>query len=400
MGEKLDRFLRKKYPLAGEVEASLADIIVAAFITAFALLGRMAMFPYESGDYTGFLAGWFSSLKAAGGFPGVGLSLGDYTPPYIYIMSLLTYLPLRDLYSIKLVSVCFDLLLAAAVLCVVYRLWRKTAPAIAAYGIVLFLPTVFFNSAFWAQCDSIFTAFLVLCVCCFLREKPFAATVCFAVAFTFKLQAVFLAPFLVAMWIMGRMKGRHFLLIPAVYLVSILPAWVMGRSFTELLTIYLTQTKRYSRISLNAPNLYYFIYEDKSAALSTAAIMLCGAAVVLALYLLYRRRPAPTGASVVTVALFFALLLPYLLPHMHERYFYVADVLALCYAFCRPKRFYLPVLVVFASTACYLPFLFGHFPIDLRFAALVMTAALLIVTYDLFGPLWKAAEAAAKGNAD
>ena len=115
-----------------------------------------------------------------------------------------------------------------------------------------------------------------------------------------------------------------------------------------------------------------------------AAIMLCASAVLVSLFLLYKSRIRLEGTALLTAGLFFALLLPYLLPHMHERYFFLADILALIYAFFRPKRFYIPIMVVFSSFAGYLPFLFGHRPIDLTLAAILMGAALLIVTYDLF----------------
>ena len=39
----------------------------------------------------------------------------------------------------------------------------------------------------------------------------------------------------------GRLRPLHLLLPPAVYLLGILPAALMGRDFGELLTIYLSQ---------------------------------------------------------------------------------------------------------------------------------------------------------------
>ena len=166
--------------------------------------------------------------------------------------------------------------------------------------------------------------------------------------------------------------------------MSIVPAWGMGRPFGELLTIYLGQTERYSRICLNAPNLWYFLNEDRSETLSFAAILICGAAVMTALYLLWQQREPLTAERIVLTALFFALLMPSLLPHMHERYFYLADCLAILYGICRPRKSYLSLMILFASTASYLPFLFGHAPIDLRLASVVMIAALVLVSRELF----------------
>ena len=384
MGKYLDEMLFYKAPLSKKTRIRAADGFVFLLLTAFALYARFSMFPFLSGDYTQFLSHWYDALKEAGGIPGIGLSIGDYAPSYIYLLSLLTYLPFSSLVSIKLLSCAFDFLLAIFVMLTVVNQRGSKTFGMAAYGITLFLPTVLFNSAYWAQCDAMFVSFLIICIYFLLKDRPFAAMLCFSVSFCLKLQAIFLLPLLVLLFLKRKIKLRYFLLIPGVYLVSILPAFFAGRPLCELLTIYFDQAGSYSRLSLNAPNLYFFIGEDTTKALSMAAIMLCGSAVLLSLYLLYKSRIRFEGITLVAAGLFFALLLPYLLPHMHERYFFLADILAVIYAFIRPKRFYIPVMVGFASFAGYLPFLFGHQPIDLKFAAILMGIALLIVAYDLF----------------
>ena len=73
-------------------------------VTIVALLARFAFFAYPSGDYTQFLQPWFEELKAAGGLAAIGLPVGDYMVTYLYILALLTYLPLPGIVSIKIVS--------------------------------------------------------------------------------------------------------------------------------------------------------------------------------------------------------------------------------------------------------------------------------------------------------
>ena len=55
---------------------------------------------------------------------------------------------------------------------------------------MLMLPSVFFNSAYWAQCDAIYSFFLLLCVACLMKKRELPAFFCAAVAFQFKLQAI------------------------------------------------------------------------------------------------------------------------------------------------------------------------------------------------------------------
>src|SRR6185437_6819032 len=73
----------------------------------------------------------------------------------------------------------------------------------------------------------------------------------------------------------------------------------------------------------------------------------------------------------------------FVLPHMHDRYFYSADVLSIVYAFQRPSRWFLPIAVVSASVICYIPFLWGETPLPTSFAAALMAGALAVTTFDV-----------------
>lgn len=60
----------------------------------------------------------------------------------------------------------------------------------------------------------------------------------------------------------------------------------------------------------------------------------------------------------VSLALFYTLLLPYFLPYMHERYWYPADLFSVVFAFYFPEKFYVPILTVLTSTYAACRFLF------------------------------------------
>lgn len=375
--------LNQEYRIGKNIKIRLIDILFFAIITIFALLGRLALFEYAARDYNIFLSPWFDELKAAGGIGGIGLSLGDYTPPYIYIMSLLTYLPIDSLTSIKIVSVIFDFICAIVIMVTVYRHEMSISKSLLSYGVFLFIPTVILNSAMWSQCDVIFTTFLLLCIYSFIKNKPFSAVIFFSIAFIFKIQAVFLAPLLLLLWIKGKMKFRHFFIIPAVYIVSVLPAMFAGRSLWELLTIYISQSGQYKDLSLNAPNFYTWITEQENTMISMLAIMLCGAVILGILYVCFKSKFELDAKAIISFAMLFSLIVPFLLPHMHERYFYLADAIAVLYAFYLPKRAIIPILIVTASMTGYCPYLFATQPIKIEHAAFLILAAILIVIHDI-----------------
>ena len=91
-----------------------------------------------------------------------------------------------------------------------------------------------------------------------------------------------------------------------------------------------------------------------------------------------------TIPRVVLLATLFAILVPFFLPAMHERYFYLADALSVVAAFYFPRRLWpVPLLVQFASFLSYTPFLFGRTAVDLKWLALAMLVALVLVIWQV-----------------
>ena len=360
------------------------DLLLLMFLTAFAVIARAGFFPHVSGDYVNFLSDWFDAIKNAGGIFGIGLDIGDYTPPYLYILALLTYLPLSSLTSIKLVSCIFDFILAFTALKTVFHLTKKSSYAITAYTAVLFCPTVVLNGAAWAQCDAIFTSFLLLSFYSILKKRPWQCGVYFGIAFAFKLQAIFFAPILLYLWLRGKVKLRHLMMIPTIYVISIIPAWIAGRDFFDLLFIYFSQAGQYKNLSKNAPSLWSLLADTQSSGASLFAVMLTGAAVLLFLYWLWNTQKSPTDDLLLGAVLFFLLIIPFLLPHMHERYFFPADIFALLFALKAPRRrFLIPLCTVIGSLLSYLPFLFGKKPAELTVAALFILTAIILTGKEL-----------------
>lgn len=72
-------------------------------------------------------------------------------------------------------------------------------------------------------------------------------------------------------------------------------------------------------------------------------------------------------------------MMPYLLPKMHERYFFAADVITIVYGFYFPRYFYIPISVGLISFFSYFPFLFGGALLPLPVLAIGMTLVLIAV---------------------
>jgi Gpi18-like mannosyltransferase len=358
------------------VTAESVLFLITVTVIAFAV--RVKFLPFQSGDYHQFLHGWFTELKEGGGLLAVGKDVGDYMPPYFYLLALLTYLPVKDIYLIKMLSFAGDIVLA----CYAMRLVRRKYPEFwgkIAYAVVLLLPSVVLNSAAWGQCDSIYTAALLACVLYVIEDRPYAAVGAFSVAFVFKLQAVFLAPFLLLMLLRRKIRWRCLLIFPAIYLVAILPASLMGRSFSELLTVYFRQASQYDLVSMYLPNLAVW-YPTHMSMFAGHLIALLAVLLTLAAVLWFHRLDFDlTDDMVVSLALLSVLFVPYILPYMHERYYYPADILSVIFAFYFPEKFYVPVVTVLSSTYVVCHNLFNAHFVHIRILSVLMLFCLLWV---------------------
>jgi Gpi18-like mannosyltransferase len=269
------------------------------------------------------------------------------------------------------VSVLFDLLLAFFVYRIVALRQLPAWQPILAGAVVLLLPTVVTNSGWWGQADSIYAAFAVGGIYFVLQHRPWWACAFFGIALALKLQTVFIFPFLSVLVLTRRLPWRALLAIPLVYLALDVPALLVGADPGQLLTIYARQTDTYQDLALNAPSVYQFVSAGNAAdAIRTAGVLFTGAVVIAltAMIVLRRtgqgwlrigwRRPELTATRIVLLATTTVILVPFLLPAMHERYFYLADVLSVVAAFYLPHRlWYLPILVQVASFRTYLRYL-------------------------------------------
>ena len=100
---------------------------------------------------------------------------------------------------------------------------------------------------------------------------------------------------------------------------------------------------------------------------------------LLAVAWVNRRRLSDRG--VIALALLFAVGIPFLLPHMHDRYFYAADILSLVLAFAMPMLWLAAPLTEFASLLGYHAYLKMRYLLPMRYgsAALILTLALALI---------------------
>ncbi|PSB02999.1 hypothetical protein [Merismopedia glauca] len=322
----------------------------------FALVIRYVCLPNKSSDYKSFLEPWYNFIVEHGGFLSLKYDFYDYTPPYIYWLiiasSLLAWLP--KVISIKLISIIFDFVCAYFT----YKLVRLKYPVgnmpTKAFLIVLFTPTVIYNSSLWSQCDGIYTAFLIACIYYLSMQRNSLAFICFGLGVSLKLQAMFLLPLLLIIWIKKKVSWQQFLWIPLTYLVCIFPAFLAGRPLFDLLLIYFNQSQKYKELAKGVPNLYQWIPNRYYSDVVPIGLIFTTFAILLLTYIIYQTKTKLAPDRLLHISLISVLLVPYLLPKMHQRYFYPADIVSIIFGFYFPQYYWIPIMVQICSLLSYL----------------------------------------------
>ena len=367
-------FIREHYVLM----AGLAVFILGTAV-------RFLMRDMTSLDTELYLVPWYEEIKNGGGFAMLGQQVGDYNILYQTIIAVFTCLPLHPLHAYKLFSGFFDLLLALLAAFVVYRTSDKNGKqrALVTFGIVFLSPIVMLNSAWWAQCDAIYTFFALACLYFLSKRQDAAGVLMYGVSITFKLQAVFLLP--AVLFVLFCHKKRNVLylvLVPLVMIILSLPGLLSGRSVTDVFTIYFSQTQTYKSLALNYPSLWgipadighlingitlantvtdewmYRIF--KYPALLLTAGVLVGYLCYFVrkkekrISLLCSPKAEKGGLRAESEAVFsIAFLIVYtcviFLPGMHERYGYMYEILALILLW-HHRRTLVPMILMYTVT--------------------------------------------------
>lgn len=369
------------------------SLVLAALLPiGLALLVRAVFLDHVTYDYKDFLSGWAAFFRDNGGWAAIKLPKGNYNVPYLYFLAFISYFPVPDLYLIKVFSILFDVVLAWGGLRLVRVLaGEKSFQPYAAFCLLLLLPTVALNGAYWAQCDSIYGALCLHALASALDRKPKGAVVLLAVAFSFKLQAIFLIPLWAALWFTKRVRFRELLLFPVTYAATILPALFLGKPLGDILGVYFGQAVEYQDyLTMNAPSVYAFIpYGAEVDTASAARFGIAAAFLVMGLILLslFLNRDRAANGSLMTAAVMLTVAIPLFLPHMHDRYFFLADILTLCWACADKRRIPHAIGVQAASLGAYHAYLILKYAFPMALGALFLLAVLISCAVILWGQL-------------
>jgi Gpi18-like mannosyltransferase len=346
-----------------KVQNILLSPVCIGLIFLISLLARRFSLPVISLDMQAGLFDWYGFILKRGFLNAFKENFALYTPAYLYLLWLASLVDgiVSRVTLIKLISIFFDLLSAFFIYKITWLKYPRTRIPLLAAALGFSLPTVILNSSYWGQCDSIYTAFFLACLYFLLIKRPAWAIFFFSVAFAFKLQAIFFLPFLAVYTLRKRISWFSYLILPCVYGVFALPTIYAGRPWQDVVTIYAHQTDKFPKWSATTPTMYLPLQGKIPLTETLTLLTVILAALILMVWvtLTWKKREKEGQAAMILAALASVALVPFILPRMHQRYFYPQDVISLVTAFFLPELWFLPVLSQVISIISYGPFLFN-----------------------------------------
>ncbi len=350
-------------------------------------------------DMLGDYIPWMESLQSGG----IAKLFADFTPfPYsaahVYLWALAAKLfpNMTSITLLKLIVVAFDMAQVAVACLLIWQILPKTRRVtglFAAFSLLWLDPVLLLNGVAWGQTDVIYLFFSLLTLVFLFRGKPALGMLCFGLALSFKLQAVFLLPAILLLYFCFEKKFSilWYLLVPAVWFAVRVPLQLMNVGFGSAADYLAAQTNSYSAATMNAANLHALLgdavkspllsrdmWEKYSVALTVS--VLGGMAV----WMIWRKIKLDRQAAVLLCA-WSVLTCVFFLPHMHERYGIVGEVLLLLWAVLlwKPRAILYAILSVFSVVSTYCSYLLGREIIDLQLGGVLNLVLILALSWEL-----------------
>jgi Gpi18-like mannosyltransferase len=293
-------------------------------------------------DAVHYLIPWYAFARDHG-IGGLGEAFTNYTPFYSYLLLIAAQFDWlgQPLSLVKAISAVFEFGCAIVVAQIVWRHTKAPMRASLAFCAVWLAPTVIFNGAVWGQADSIWTFFTLVSVSLFMQDRN--GVLPFAVAVSIKAPGVFLGPLVLGMILRRKIHWAWLAAVPGVYIVLAIPVLIAGRPIASVLAIYKDQADTFHRLTMNAANIWVFASGAPYAIGVTVGLVLAAAGgIALSIFVVRSKREGPE--FILLVACASLMLMPYLLPKMHDRYFYAFELASIALACLNPR--YLPFAVI------------------------------------------------------
>lgn len=344
--------------------------IISAIILALGLFIRYRIILRPYGDVRNFLFPWAREIKSLGFKNFYKVQDANYSTFYLFFLGLISLLPSSPTVNIsgytfekywmiglKSANYVFDILLALGVFFLLRQLTdRRNLPYLGAW-ITFLLPVQLRNSALWGQCDNFWTCAIIWSLYFLLKKKDGWSWFLIGVGISVKIHRIFVLPLYVYFWLKRKTSFYKVAYALIGFLLTCLPAFFCGASFKEVFGFMGSQVGTYNQLNLGCANRWQFFYsfsgEDLDIINKGSLYIALGLIALCFLVVLYHNPDREDKTSFILVCAFLVNVVPFFLPHRHERYFYSLDIFALLYCLTAKKDYFLLLLTQASGNIAY-----------------------------------------------
>lgn len=323
-------------------QSKLTKYFLPAAFLAVGAACRIALYHVAFPDYEQFFYPWIETLRAYGP-TAISSGFAAYNTPILLLLWLFSLFTPYNLLALKLLAFVFEVIMALGAMKVVGHLRPGGYLKYTAGALTLILPTVVMIGPAWGQVDAIHGAILVWALYFCLKDRLHTAWFFAGMAIAVKLPAAFFFPFLLALSFnrkKARLTGPAFM-AGGIALLSC-PTLFMGDSFSRIVSGIVSGSGNMlgiENIAWWASTLWQWFPGGDYAAERVAGVVL--AAIFAFGIILYGIRSERFGdEKLLLLAAFCLLVLPFVLPQMHNRYYYIGEICVYLLAFAKPRAAY------------------------------------------------------------
>lgn len=347
------------------------------------MIFRIFFINIKSDDYLLFLNNWWNKINEYGGFNSLKYIIGDYPDSYMFLLCIGASITKNSLIFIKVLSAIFDILIFLFGYKIIKYFSKEDANKYS--WILILLPGILVNSAILGQCDSIYTAFVLAFIYYILKNHNKLALSLLGIAISFKLQSLFIAPVILYLIATKEIKIYDLFFIILGFILPFIPTILIGKGLIENIKILMFQTSEYNYFVKSCPNIYSLFllnYKQINIFLKYSLAIIVG---MIAIFIsLHKYKDGYNDTTFIYKSFLISTIVVFLLPSMHDRYFYLSNILGILYCIIVSKK-YLKRYVILSTLIYVLPVLCINFmPPDLKLIADYLITSCICSTLNLF----------------
>ena len=317
-------------------------IVGVVFPIVFVLVAiwlHIRLYPIILSDTRLFVIPWTDILREYGP-DSIKAGFSNYNTPYLLLLWIFGKVFSSSLLVPKMIAAVFDVIAAIGIFKIVAHFHPKSPLRLFAATLYIIVPAVIYNSGAWGQCDGILGAIMVWALYFCLKDRLAVSWVFVGACFSFKMQGIFLAPFLLAVALNRRktfLSGP--ILAAATTVVMSIPTMVYGDTISRIFGVFVSGTgeilgERY--LSWWIANLHQWFPNDHFEVFRLIGIVI---ALLFVIFLAITgfRAPRLSDEALLLLAAFSLILIPFVLPQMHGRYYFQGEAVLFVLMFIRSR---------------------------------------------------------------